>query len=166
VYRLNSHDEFQPPLPSDLTVLQIPLGDEMEFVPSEAWFETPGQSLAEALVMGASRALGIEDDELEGGFRTRSAEHADIDARGVIEVFLFDTTAGGAGFSSRVWEEFDAVCRSPFNPRELLMRYGVSQLSAPVSEPPSDSLNRHRRNRHEGLALRLRTDGDSTNASS
>jgi len=98
VYRLNSHDEFQPPLPSDLTVLQIPLGDEMEFVPSEAWFETPGQSLAEALVMGASRALGIEDDELEGGFRTRSAEHADIDARGVIEVFLFDTTAGGAGF--------------------------------------------------------------------
>ena len=141
---------FSHRFPSDLTVLQIPLGDEMEFVPSEAWFETPGQSLAEALVMGASRALGIEDDELEGGFRTRSAEHADIDARGVIEVFLFDTTAGGAGFSSRVWEEFDAVCAEARSILEscscdtachnCLRRYQNRHLH--------DSLNRH-----EGLAL-------------
>jgi len=100
--------------------------------------------------MGASRALGIEDDELEGGFRTRSAEHADIDARGVIEVFLFDTTAGGAGFSSRVWEEFDAVCAEARSILEscscdtachnCLRRYQNRHLH--------DSLNRH-----EGLAL-------------
>jgi ATP-dependent helicase YprA (DUF1998 family) len=122
----------------------------MKFVPSEVWFETPGQSLAEALVMGASRALGIEDNELEGGFRARSAEHADVDARGVIEIFLFDTTAGGAGFSSRVWEEFSAVCEEARSILEncscdtachnCLRRYQNRHLH--------DSLNRH-----EGLAL-------------
>jgi len=52
---------------SDLTVFQIPLDEDMEFVPAAEWFETAGQSLGEALVMGASRALGIEDNELEGG---------------------------------------------------------------------------------------------------
>jgi len=123
----------------------------MEFVPNADWFETAGQSLAEALVMGASRALGIEDDELEGGFRTRSAELTDDEeVRGFIEIFLFDTTAGGAGFSSKVWEEFADVldetrvilegCKCDTACHNCLRRYQNRHLH--------ESLNRH-----QGLAL-------------
>jgi hypothetical protein len=101
---------FSHSFPSDLTVFRIPLREPMEFVPNADWFESAAQSLAEALVMGASRSLGIEDQELEGGFRTRSADLGpEDDARGFIEIFLFDTTSGGAGFSSKVWDEFDTV---------------------------------------------------------
>jgi ATP-dependent helicase YprA (DUF1998 family) len=123
----------------------------MEFVPAAEWFETAGQSLGEALVMGASRALGIEDNELEGGFRTRSADYVEESGvSGVIEVFLFDTTAGGAGFSSKVWDEFDAVlaetrsilegCSCDTACHNCLRRYENRHLH--------DSLNRH-----QGLAL-------------
>ena len=136
---------------SDLTVLQIPLNEQMEFVPDAEWFETAGQSLAEALVMGASRALGIEDEELEGGFRSRSAEYVDKDdVRGVFEIFLFDTTSGGAGFSTKVWDEFGAVlaetrsileeCSCDSACHNCLQRYENRHLH--------DSLNRH-----QGLAL-------------
>lgn len=102
---------FSYTFPSDLTVLRIPLHDPLRFEPSADWFESAGQSLAEALVMGASQELDIESNELEGGFRTRSADilSEDSDAKGVIEIFLFDTTPGGAGFSAKVWDEFDNV---------------------------------------------------------
>ncbi|QZA89544.1 DEAD/DEAH box helicase [Salinarchaeum sp. IM2453] len=136
---------------SDLTVFQIPLNEKMEFVPNAEWFETAGQSLAEALVMGASRALGIEDEELEGGFRSRSAEYVDQDdVRGVIEIFLFDTTSGGAGFSTKVWDEFNTVlaetrsilegCSCDSACHNCLQRYENRHLH--------DSLDRH-----QGLAL-------------
>jgi ATP-dependent helicase YprA (DUF1998 family) len=60
--------------------------------------------------MAASHELGIEDSELEGGFRTRSADVInDESSLGIVEIFLFDTTPGGAGFSSKVWDEFDSV---------------------------------------------------------
>lgn len=95
---------------SDLTVLRIPLKDPLQFEPNASWFESAGQSLAEALVMAASHELGIEDNELEGGFRTRSADVInDESSLGIVEIFLFDTTPGGAGFSSKVWDEFDSV---------------------------------------------------------
>jgi len=136
---------------SDLTVFQIPLNEQMEFVPDAEWFETAGQSLSEALVMGASRALGIEDEELEGGFRSRSAEYVDQgDVHGVFEIFLFDTTAGGAGFSTKVWDEFDTAlaetrsilegCSCDSACHNCLQRYENRHLH--------DSLNRH-----QGLAL-------------
>lgn len=136
---------------SDLTLLQIPLDKEMEFVPEAAWFEAAGQSLSQALVMGASRALGIEDDELEGGFRSRSAEYVDQrNVSGMIEIFLFDTTSGGAGFSTKVWEEFDAVleetrdilesCSCDSACHNCLQRYENQHLHGSL-------------NRHQGLAL-------------
>jgi ATP-dependent helicase YprA (DUF1998 family) len=142
---------FSHTFPSDLTVFRIPMNPPMEFVPNADWFETAGQSLSEALVMGASRALGIEDDELEGGFRTRSADLVDADeVRGFVEIFLFDTTAGGAGFSSKVWDEFDSVldetrsilagCQCDTACHNCLRRYQNRHLHEAL-------------NRHQGLAL-------------
>jgi ATP-dependent helicase YprA (DUF1998 family) len=142
---------FSHSFPSDLTVLRIPLEAPMQFVPDADWFESAAQSLSEALVMGSSRALGIESDELEGGFRTRSAELSDEDdVRGFIEIFLFDTTSGGAGFSLRVWEAFEEVldetknilsnCSCDSACHNCLRQYQNRHLH--------DALNRH-----QGLAL-------------
>jgi len=149
---------FSHTFPSDLTVFRIPFTGSLRFTPNEDWFESAAQSLAEALVMGASNALGIEDDELEGGFRTRSAELIDApDAHGLVEVFLFDTTPGGAGFSTKVWEQFDAVlnetrtildgCKCDAACHNCLRRYQNRHLH--------DLLDRH-----QGLALlEYATDG-------
>jgi hypothetical protein len=142
---------FSHTFPSDLTVFRIPLKPPMEFLPNAEWFESGGQSLAEALVMGASRALGIEDNELEGGFRTRASGLGnESDVQGYIEVFLFDTTAGGAGFSSKVWDEFDMVleeargilegCKCDTACHDCLRRYSNRHLHGLL-------------NRHQGLAL-------------
>jgi hypothetical protein len=142
---------FSHTFPSDLTVFRIPLKPPMEFRPNADWFESGGQSLAEALVMGASRALGIEDSELEGGFRTRSADLGhDTDVRGYIEIFLFDTTAGGAGFSSKVWEEFNTVLEEA---RTIL---GACECDTACHSCLRRYQNRHLHgilNRHQGLAL-------------
>ncbi|WP_423743923.1 DEAD/DEAH box helicase (plasmid) [Haladaptatus sp. SPP-AMP-3] len=92
---------------SDLTVFRIPIREPMNWAPAAPWFESAAQSLSEGLVLAASRTLGIDADELEGGFRTRDA--TEDDTEGYLEVYLFDTTPGGAGFAARVWEEFDAT---------------------------------------------------------
>jgi hypothetical protein len=142
---------FSHSFPSDLTVFRVPLTSPLEFEPDAEWFESSAQSLAEALVMGASRALGIEDQELEGGFRTRSADFADDpDTRGFVEIFLFDTTAGGAGFSSKVWDSFDAVLDEA---RQIL---GECACDTACHNCLRRYQNRHLHgnlNRHQGLAL-------------
>lgn len=137
---------FSHSFPSDLTVMRIPLKSPLRFAPDTKWFESAAQSLAEALVIAASKTLGIEDDELEGGFRTRSADLvADDDANGLIELFLFDTTPGGAGFSAKVYDEFNAVvetanqilnqCECESACHKCLRRYDNRHLHG--------SLNRH-----------------------
>ena len=142
---------FSHTFPSDLTVFRIPMDAPIEFAPNADWFESAAQSLAEAIVMGSSRALGIEDQELEGGFRTRSADLVDdAQTRGFVEIFLFDTTAGGAGFSSKVWGRFEEVldetrtileqCSCDTACHDCLRRYQNRHLH--------ESLNRH-----QGLAL-------------
>ncbi len=101
---------FGHDFPSDLTVLRIPVSSPVKWETDAEWFEPAAQSLSEALVLGASRALDIDQGELEGGFRTRAATAEDeAGILGYIEVFLFDTTAGGAGFASRTWDAFDEV---------------------------------------------------------
>lgn len=142
---------FSHEFPSDLTLLRIPLDPPMEFVPNAEWSDSAARSLSEALVMGASRALGIEEGELEGGYRTRSAEVGPSpDTRGFIEIFLFDTTAGGAGFSTRVWEEFDDVLNET---REILTECDCGSACHNCLRTYQ---NRHLHeilNRHLGMAL-------------
>jgi ATP-dependent helicase YprA (DUF1998 family) len=100
------YHEFQ----SDIVLMQIPLHNPLRYRPHAEWFKTAAQTVSEALVLGAARVLDLEHGELEGGFRTRSASGADESGiLGYVEIFLFDTTPGGAGFATRVWEEFEAV---------------------------------------------------------
>lgn len=101
---------FAHDFPSDLAVFQIPVDAPMEWAPDTGWFRAAAESLAEAMVLGASREVNIEPGELEGGYRTRAPEdEAPDDRHGYIEIFMFDTTPGGAGFASKTWEAFEDV---------------------------------------------------------
>lgn len=101
---------FAYEFPSDLTVIRIPIEEPVRFAPRAEWFKSAAKTLSEALVLGASRALDIDAKELEGGYRTLSQMPSDDPStRGYIEFFLFDTTSGGAGFATTVWDEIGTV---------------------------------------------------------
>lgn len=96
--------------PSDLTAVRVPIREPLQFAPNAPWFNSAAKSLSEALVLGASRALNIDAEELKGGYRTLSPTlDDDVNVRGHIEFFLFDTTPGGAGFAAKTWNEIELV---------------------------------------------------------
>lgn len=102
--------------PSDLTTLRIPIESPLRFAPDEAWFDSAAKSLSEALVLGASRALDIEDRELQGGYRTLPPDPSDGPrVQGYLEFFLFDTTPGGAGFAAKTWDDYESVMKGAYN---------------------------------------------------
>lgn len=102
--------------PSDLTTLRVPIEQPLQFEPDEVWFDSAAKSLSEALVLGASRALDIEDRELQGGYRTLPAFPSDDPTvEGYLEFFLFDTTPGGAGFAAKTWSDYEAVIKGAYD---------------------------------------------------
>ena len=95
---------------TDLVVLRIPIKRPLNWAPRAPWFNAAAKSLAEALVLGASRALGIDSNELASGYRTHPCFPTDdLEINGYVELFLYDTTPGGAGFASKTFEKFDKV---------------------------------------------------------
>ena len=99
---------------SDITVLRVKFTGDLKLEYDEPWFETACQSLSEALVIGATRTLTIDPRELSGNYRVLgpTVEDVNIGITGYVEFFLYDTTSGGAGFSSNVFERFEEVLRT------------------------------------------------------
>ena len=95
---------------TDLAVLRIPFKRPLMWAPTAPWFNVAIRSLAEALVLGASRSLGVDFNELAGNYRIRPCFPTDDpEINGYVELFLYDTTPGGAGFASKTFERFDEV---------------------------------------------------------
>jgi ATP-dependent helicase YprA (DUF1998 family) len=96
---------------TDVTMIRVPLTPEMKSSGSE---RTPlgaaARSLSGALVIGATRALGIDNSELGGGYRMIPALPSEPPGSpGSVEFFLYDVTSGGAGFSTRAFQQIDQV---------------------------------------------------------
>jgi hypothetical protein len=89
---------------TDLTVLRVPIRAPLRLgFGHDSPLSAAAVSLAEALVLAASRHLGIDSSELGGGYRMLPRLPSDpTDAAGNIEFFLFDRTPGGAGFANKV----------------------------------------------------------------
>lgn len=100
-------------LRTDLTVLRIPIRTPLDLSWERRWFKAALKSLTEALVLGASRELSIDSNELAGGYRHRGPFiDDDPSIIGYIEIFFYDTTPAGAGFSLRVYNNFENVLDS------------------------------------------------------
>lgn len=97
-------------LQTDLTLFRIRLQSPLNFAPGAHWFESSARSLSEALILGASRALGVDSSEIAGNYRVVGPYAADpVEVQGYLDVFLYDTTPGGAGFATKIYEDIRTV---------------------------------------------------------
>ncbi len=101
---------------TDLTVLRLEARRPLNFAFREEWFKAAARSLSEALVLGAARTLGIDTSELAGGTRIVPRYPDDIpDIAGYVDLFLYDTTPGGAGFAAMAFEAFHKILETTSN---------------------------------------------------
>jgi hypothetical protein len=96
---------------TDLAVLRIPIYIPFKYAPDTEWFQAAARSALEALVRGASIVLGIDSSELAGDYRTvpRGINDHQPNLVGYLDLFLYDTTSGGAGFSSKAYDRFEDI---------------------------------------------------------
>ena len=136
---------------TDLAVLRIPFKRPLMWAPIEPWFNVAVKSLAEALVLGASRALGIDFNELAGNYRIRPHFPTDDpEINGYVELFLYDTTPGGAGFASKTFERFDEV---QTNVKSILSKCECNSSCHSCLRTYNNKFWHNKLNRFYGLAL-------------
>ncbi|MFA5860316.1 MAG: DEAD/DEAH box helicase [Candidatus Thermoplasmatota archaeon] len=98
---------------TDLAVLRVAVKKgKLNFASHDAqWFEDAALSFSEGLVLGATRALGVEATELAGGYRVSPSTSQEGEVLAYLEFYLYDTTSGGAGFAARAADKFDEVLK-------------------------------------------------------
>lgn len=101
---------------TDLLLLRCAFRASLNYLPGQPWINDSLATLAEALALGASLHLDIDPGELSAGFRELPAlAHGD---KGAAEVYLFDTSSGGAGYAAEAGEQLQQV----FDKTEDLLR--------------------------------------------
>lgn len=136
---------------TDLAVLRIPFKRPLMWAPTASWFKVAIRSLAEAQVLGASRALGIDSNELAGDYRIRPRFSTDEpEINGYVELFLYDTTPGGAGFASKTFERFDDVQK---NVKSILSNCNCNSSCHSCLRTYNNKIWHNKLNRFFGLEL-------------
>jgi Lhr-like helicase len=92
---------------TDLLLLRGAFRPPLDFQPQQPWLYDALATLAEALALGASLHLDIDPGELSSGFRLLPP--LSEDDQGVAELYLFDTSSGGAGYSAEAGEQLSEV---------------------------------------------------------
>lgn len=92
---------------TDLLLLRGAFRAPLNYQPGQPWINDALATLAEALALGASLHLDIDPGELSAGFRELPAL-ADGD-KGVAELYLFDTSSGGAGYAADAGAQLQQV---------------------------------------------------------
>jgi ATP-dependent helicase YprA (DUF1998 family) len=92
---------------TDLLMLRGAFRRPLAYQPGQLWINDALATLAEALSLGASLHLDIDPGELSAGFRELPAL-TDGD-QGVAELYLFDTSSGGAGYAADAGEQLQDV---------------------------------------------------------
>jgi ATP-dependent helicase YprA (DUF1998 family) len=85
---------------SDVLLIGLQASSPVTLQPGYLATDVALRTLAEAVIIAASRALEIEKDELQAEYRPALTPggHAGLEA----EIYVYDTLAGGAGFAQRV----------------------------------------------------------------
>jgi ATP-dependent helicase YprA (DUF1998 family) len=95
---------------TDLAVLSVTARSPLNFAFDTPWFQGAAVSLTQALVLGATRVLQIDTNELAGNWRRVAKYEGDAEGTfGHAEFFLYDTTSGGAGFAADAAKRFAEV---------------------------------------------------------
>lgn len=94
-------------LRTDLLLLRGAFRAPLDFRPEQPWLYDALATLAESLSLGASLHLDIDPGELSAGFRLLPPL-ADND-QGVAELYLFDTSSGGAGYAAEAGSQLQRI---------------------------------------------------------
>jgi hypothetical protein len=87
---------------SDVLLIQAHLDAPMRLMPGELPTEIALRTVAEALTLAATRALEIDGNELQAEYRPALTPGGADGSE--VEIYLYDTLAGGAGFARRAGE--------------------------------------------------------------
>lgn len=90
---------------TDMLVLELKL--ERKYINIDnlnIWVIPGAASLAEALVLAASKVLDIEFSDLKSGYRLRHEENIVF-----VDIYIYDSLSSGAGYANRVAELIDEV---------------------------------------------------------
>jgi hypothetical protein len=92
---------------TDLLLLRGAFRRPLGFETNQPWIYDGLATLAEALALGASLHLDIDPGELSAGYRLLPSLSEDDD--GLAEIYLFDTSSGGAGYSADAGSQLEQV---------------------------------------------------------
>jgi ATP-dependent helicase YprA (DUF1998 family) len=94
---------------TDVSLLSIPLASpfvsDLQNAKCRAPLQAAAHSLANAIAITAASELGIDQRELQCGHRLRSFAGGGA----VVDLYVYDTLAGGAGYSRLVGRHFDGL---------------------------------------------------------
>lgn len=140
---------------SDLLVVRVeltrPMVRKMADSLSQAALSDALKTVAEALLLTTSQVLDVDPSEFQVGFRFM--HHADPDKL-IADIYLFDTLAGGAGYSEQAGS--DAIFPEILDQLERRLRDCPGNCETSCTECLRDYRNRFwhsQLNRHLGLAL-------------
>lgn len=95
---------------TDLLLLRIAVQSPLDYNPTYPWFRDALQTSCEALALAASRRLDIDPGELSAGYRLMSSiDGDDADTKGLVDIYLYDTAAGGAGYAAEAGESLSKI---------------------------------------------------------
>ena len=95
---------------TDLFLIRLKMTQQLDFNVSRAWLHDAILTLGEGLVLAASRVLDIDSQELSVGYRIIHDENYDS----FVDLYLFDTLSGGAGYSYVAGERIDEIIDETF----------------------------------------------------
>jgi hypothetical protein len=94
---------------TDILLLQVTLCRPLSYGPREPWLHDALRTLAEAISLAAGRLLSIDPGELAAGYRLMPATGTLPEAVAAVELYLFDTAAGGAGYAAESGERLGDI---------------------------------------------------------
>ena len=92
---------------TDLLLLRGMLRRPLDFQPAQPWLNDALATLAEALALGASLHLDIDPGEVSAGFRLLPPLGGG--EQGIAEIYLYDTSSGGAGYAAEAGAQLSDV---------------------------------------------------------
>ncbi|MGE6755527.1 DEAD/DEAH box helicase [Rossellomorea sp. NPDC071047] len=96
---------------SDLFLIRLNIDRKIDFNASKQWLHDALLTLGEGIVLAASRILDIDAQELTAGYRIVHNEQGDS----YVDLYIFDTLSGGAGYSFVAGEYIKEIIEETFN---------------------------------------------------
>lgn len=95
---------------TDLLLLRIAVRSPLDYSPTAPWFRDALQTSCEALALAATRRLDIDPGELSAGYRLKAPmDKNDPGSKGIVDIYLYDTAAGGAGYAAEAGESLSKI---------------------------------------------------------